>query len=98
MSNAKRQRNMAKVKWNEFRKLHSGTSKEEISKLWKDYKAGEYEIPTQEEVVEAVEEVQEEVQEAEGVRGRSGEQRGSRVQHGPGSAEESAQGARGQRR
>ena len=37
--------------------------REEISKLWKDYKAGEYEIPTQEEVVEAVEEVQEEFQE-----------------------------------
>jgi len=63
MSNAKRRGNMAKVKWNEFRKLHSGTSKEEISKLWKDYKAGEYEIPTQEAAEEVAEEVQEQVAE-----------------------------------
>ena len=49
---------MAEVKWNEFRKLHKGEDKKKISELWKQYKAGEYEIPEsllapQEEVKEA---------------------------------------------
>ena len=49
---------MAEVKWNEFRKLHTGEDKKKISELWKQYKDGEYEIPEsllapQEEVKEA---------------------------------------------
>ena len=63
MANAKRRVFMANVTWNEFRKLHNGTDKKEISKLWKEYKAGDYTIPVNaDEVVEQpVEEVAEEV-------------------------------------
>lgn len=43
---------MAKVNWNEFRKLHKGTDKEKMSALWQQYKDGEYEIPTEETVTE----------------------------------------------
>ena len=59
---------MADIKWNEFRSLHKGLEKEEISELWAQYKEGEYEIPSQEAeeqptedtVEETVEEVVEE--------------------------------------
>lgn len=65
MANAKRRVFMANVTWNEFRKLHNGTDKEEISKLWKEYKAGDYTIPVNagEVVEQPVEEVVEEVAE-----------------------------------
>ena len=33
------------VNWNEFRNLHKGKKQSEISKLWAQYKAGEYDIP-----------------------------------------------------
>lgn len=39
---------MAKVKWNQFRSLHKGMEKSEISELWSQYKAGEYQLPEQE--------------------------------------------------
>ena len=32
------------MNWNQFRKAHKGLSKEEMSSLWKKYKAGEYEV------------------------------------------------------
>lgn len=45
-----------KLKYNAFRALHKGQPQSEISKLWKEYKAGDYEPPTEEPVVEVVEE------------------------------------------
>ena len=33
------------VTWNEFRNQHKGLQQSEISKLWAQYKAGEYDIP-----------------------------------------------------
>jgi len=39
---------MSKVSWNQFRSLHKGTSSKEIKELWAQYKAGEYEIKTEE--------------------------------------------------
>ena len=43
--------------WNEFRSAHKGIAKSEISKLWKPYKAGEYEFPAKEEPETKVTEV-----------------------------------------
>ena len=43
--------------WNEFRSAHKGIAKSEISKLWKSYKAGEYEFPAKEEPETTVEEI-----------------------------------------
>ena len=43
--------------WNEFRSAHKGVAKSEISKLWKSYKAGEYEFPAKEEPETTVTEV-----------------------------------------
>jgi len=40
---------MAEVKWNQFRSLHKGLDKEEISILWTKYKDGDYEVPSSEE-------------------------------------------------
>jgi len=54
MANAKRRGFMANVNWNQFRKLHHGIDKKEISKLWKEYKAGEYTLPSNEEAQEPV--------------------------------------------
>ena len=68
MADAKRAPYMAKVSYNEFRKLHKGTPKNEMSELWKQYKNDEYEIPTEESTVEEqVEEttVEEQVEEQE---------------------------------
>lgn len=45
-----------KLKYNAFRALHKGQPQSEISQLWKEYKAGDYEPPTEEPVVEVVEE------------------------------------------
>jgi len=45
-----------KLKYNAFRSLHKGQPQSEISKLWKEYKAGDYEPPTEEPVAEVVEE------------------------------------------
>jgi hypothetical protein len=33
-----------KVSWNEFRKMHKGLPKEEISEKWGQYKEGAYDI------------------------------------------------------
>ncbi len=52
MADAKCAPYMAKVSYNEFRKLHKGTPKNEMSELWKQYKNDEYEIPTEESTVE----------------------------------------------
>ena len=35
------------MNWNQFRKAHKGLSKEEMSSLWKKYKAGEYEVESE---------------------------------------------------
>ena len=48
MADAKRAPYMAKVSYNEFRKLHKGTPKKEMSELWKQYKNDEYELPVEE--------------------------------------------------
>ena len=40
---------MTEVSYNDFRNLHKGTPQKEISKLWKQYKKGSYEIPSQKE-------------------------------------------------
>lgn len=42
--------------WNEFRSAHKGVAKSELSKLWKSYKAGEYNFPSKEESEATVEE------------------------------------------
>ena len=63
MANAKCRVLLANVTWNEFRKLDNGTVKKEISKLWKEYNAGDCTIPVNADVVveQPVEEVAEEV-------------------------------------
>ena len=33
------------MRWNQFRKAHTGMKQSEISELWAKYKAGEYEVP-----------------------------------------------------
>jgi hypothetical protein len=69
MADAKRAPYMAKVSYNEFRKLHKGTPKKEMSELWKQYKNDEYELPVEEAttVEEQVEEtvVEEQAEEKE---------------------------------
>ena len=68
MADAKRAPYMAKVSYNEFRKLHKGTPKKEMSELWKQYKNGEYELPVEEATVEETvveEQVEEQVGEQE---------------------------------
>ena len=69
MADAKRAPYMAKVSYNEFRKLHKGTPKKEMSELWKQYKNEEYELPVEEAttVEEQVEETaaEEQVEEKE---------------------------------
>ena len=69
MADAKRAPYMAKVSYNEFRELHKGTPKKEMSELWKQYKNDEYQLPTEEvsTVEEQVEEtvVEEQVEEKE---------------------------------
>ena len=69
MADAKRAPYMAKVSYNEFRKLHKGTPKKEMSELWKQYKNDEYELPVEEAttVEEQVEEtvVEKQVEEQE---------------------------------
>lgn len=42
--------------WNEFRTAHKGIAKSELSKLWKSYKAGEYNFPAEAEQETPVEE------------------------------------------
>jgi hypothetical protein len=37
---------MTDIKYTKFRSLHKGTPQKEISKLWKEYKAGKYELPS----------------------------------------------------
>jgi hypothetical protein len=34
------------ISWNEFRKMHKGIPKKEISDKWKLYKNGEYDVTT----------------------------------------------------
>lgn len=48
---------MTEVTYNQFRSLHKGTPQSEISALWKKYKAGDYALPSDEEVVETPAEV-----------------------------------------
>ena len=36
---------MGDLTWNQFRQLHTGVDKEEMSSLWQQYKDGEYEAP-----------------------------------------------------
>ena len=62
MADAKRAPYMAKVSYNEFRKLHKGTPKKEMSELWKQYKNDEYELPV-EEATTVEEQVEEPVEE-----------------------------------
>lgn len=51
---------MTEASYNEFRNLHKGTPQKEISKLWKQYKEGSYELPSssEEHSFEPTEEVQ----------------------------------------
>ena len=39
-----------KLKWPAFRAAHKGTDLSEISNLWKQYKAGEYSLPDENEL------------------------------------------------
>ena len=39
---------MTELTYNQFRSLHKGTPQKEISSLWKKYKAGEYDLPSEE--------------------------------------------------
>lgn len=48
---------MTEVTYNQFRSLHKGTPQSEISALWKKYKAGDYTLPSDEEVIETPAEV-----------------------------------------
>ncbi len=55
------------TKWSEFRSLHKGQKQSEISKLWAQYKAGEYDIPRgieadQEEETQEIQREEEEVE------------------------------------
>jgi len=54
---------MTKVNWNEFRSHHKGLDADEISKLWKDYKDGEYILETQVVTTEATETTEEVIEE-----------------------------------
>ena len=65
MADAKRAPYMAKVSYNEFRKMHKGTSKSEMSELWKQYKNDEYDIPTEEASTVVEEQVEVQVEEQE---------------------------------
>jgi len=55
------------VTWNEFRNQHKGLQQSEISKLWAQYKAGEYDIPRgiEADELEQTEEVQRDEEEIE---------------------------------
>jgi len=44
------------LSWNEFRKMHKGQPGKEISKKWKLYKAGEYDVTVLNEVTRSEEE------------------------------------------
>lgn len=44
------------LSWNEFRKMHKGIPGKEISKKWKLYKAGEYDVTVLNEVTRSEEE------------------------------------------
>jgi len=51
---------MATLTWNEFRKAHKGIPLSETTKLWSDYKVGNYTLPTEDVPEEVTEEPVEE--------------------------------------